>query len=455
MKTKIYLYFFMLMIVCISACKEEDRYATEGANTNPPGVPTDISWQPLYGGARFHYTIPKDENLLTVNAEYYNELGETVYFTSSFYKDSVDVYGFGAEKEYTVYLYGVNRAGKQSEKVPVKVFPLEPAISRVAHSIDLKAAFSSFFLDWENELKQLINIYVSYKYIEKGAPRDMVSVFSSNKPAERRFIRNVYPEPTDPVRISVWVEDQYGNSSEQIDFGNVYLLEDYKLDKSIMNFPEANDSTVILRDGTRFNTGVPAMFGQNLEGRMWKLIDDVIDEGDLLNFFHTGSLGRTGMTKDNNVPWNIILDLGDYYQLSRINTVQRHTGCLNCGQDNFVQRDMYYRYENCGHFALYYFDDDERFTPFPNAFDTDINEVSYGWVLCSEQKTPIPLGISELQYVLLGKAGDEALMFPDNPQYTKPTRWLRFECLHCFDDNYTSTGANCMSELTVYGKRAN
>jgi len=453
MKTKICMYLVMLVAVCISACQEEGRYITEGGNAEPPGPPTDITWTPLYGGARFHYTIPRDENLLTVNAEYINEQGKEVYFTSSFYKDSVDVYGFGDEKEYTVYLYGVNRAGKASTKVPISVVPLEPAISRVANSIELKAAFSSFFLDWENELKQLINIYVSYQYVEKGERRDMVSVFSSNKLTERRFIRNVYPEATDPVKIIVWVEDQYGNSSERINFGDVFLLEDYPLDKSIMSFPEANDSTVILRDGSRFNTGVPAMFGENLEGRMRKLIDGVVDEGDLLNFFHTGSRGRTGVGKDDNVPWNIIVDLGAYYQLSRINTVQRHTGCLNCGQDNFVQRDMYYRYENCGHFALYYFDDDARFEELQNPYL--YHEVSKGWVPCSEQKTPIPLGISELQFVLLGKAGDEALMFPDDPQYTRPTRWLRYECLHCFDDNYTHEGANCMSELTVYGKRAN
>jgi len=455
MKFKKYMYLFMLIAVCISACEEEGRYATEGGNATPPGPPTNITWEPLYGGARFHYTLPRAENLLTVNAEYTNEQGKLVYFTSSFYKDSVDVYGFGDEKEYTVYLYGVNRAGKQSDKIAVKVVPLEPAISRVANSIELKAAFSSFFLDWENELKQLINIYVSYQYVEKGSLRDMISVFSSNKAKERRFVRNVFPEASAPVKVTVWVEDQYGNSSDKINFGDVFLLEDYKLDKSVMSFPEANDSTVLLRNGTRFNTGVPAMFGENLEGRMRKIIDDVIDEGDLLNFLHTGGRGRTGVGKDNNVPWNIILDLGDYYQLSRINTVQRHTGCLNCGQDNFIQRDQYYRYENCGHFALYYFDDDSRFEEIVNPNIKEGHEVSRGWVPCSEQKTPIPVGISELQYVLLGKAGDEALFFPDDPQYTKPTRWVRYECLHCFDDNYTHEGANCLSEFTVYGKKAN
>ena len=430
---KISLYLLMLLIIYISACKEENRYSPSSQNTSPPGEPTNITWKPLYGGARFHYTIPADEDLMTVNAEYTNERGKTYFFSSSFYKDSVDIYGLGAEKEYTIYLYAVNRAGTESRKVPVQIVPLEPSISRVAKTFDLKPAFSSFFLDWENELEQVINVFVNFKYNENGSPREIISVLSSNKETERFFVRDIKASASDAINVSAWVEDRYGNSSNHVDFGNIYLLEDYPLDKSKIRIPEANDSTVILRSGTRFNTGVPAMFGENLEGRMSKLIDGIIDRGDNLNFFHTGSRGRTGNSRDGNMPWNIIFDLGDYYQLSRINTVQRHTG----GLEN-ISRGQYYRYENNGHFALYYFDEDEL-----------------KWVECSEQKTPVPVGISELQFVLLGEAGDEAFFYPDDPKYTKATRWFRYEGIHCFDDNYSSTGANCMSELTVYGRKAN
>ena len=435
MKIKmIYAYLLMLLFISISACKEDSRYAVQGNDTTPPGAPTNISWKPLYGGARFHYDIPKDEDLMTVNAEYTNERGKTFFFSSSFYKDSVDIYGLGEVKEYTIYLYGVDRAGNESKKEPVTVTPMEPAFSRVAKSIEVKPAFSSFFLDWENELEQVINVFVDFKYKEGGVQRELVSVFSSNKDIERRYIRNIYSLASDPVNVTVYVEDIYGNTSERIEVGDIFLLEDFALDKSIMRIPEANDSTIILKNGTRYNTGVPAMFGDNMEGRMAKLIDGIIDRGDNLNFFHTGgNRGRTGSTAHGNIPWNIILDLGDYYELSRINTVQRHSG----GLEN-ISRGQYYRSENCGQFRLYYFDEDEL-----------------DWVLCSEQQTPIPVGISELQFVLIGEAGDEATLFPDDPQYTKPTRWFRYECLRCFDNNYTSTNANCMSELTVFGRKAN
>lgn len=194
------MYLLMLAIFSISACKEESRFESEGSDNTPPGVPTNITWKPLYGGARFHYTIPTDEDLLTVNAEYVNPQGKTYFFSSSFYKDSVDIYGLGDTLSHTIYLYGVDRAGNKSEKVPVTVTPLEPAISRVAKSMDLKAGFSSFFVDWTNELEQVINVYVYFKYKEIGGlPRDLMSVFSSNQETERRFVNDIHVSTTDPV----------------------------------------------------------------------------------------------------------------------------------------------------------------------------------------------------------------------------------------------------------------
>lgn len=455
MKTKRIIFLLTLVIVCISACKEEARYQSSKEDATPTGAPTDISYKPLYGGARLFYTIPRDENLISVNAEYTNERGDTYFFSSSFYKDSLDVIGFGEEKEYTVYLYGVNRAGIASNKVSHNVTPLEPAISRVAKSIKLLEGFSSFLLDWENELEQVVNVYASYQFSDNGADRDLISVFSSGEKTDRRFVENVNPDKDTPVSVTVWVEDRYGNRSENIDFGEIHVLEDAPLDKGIMKFPDANDRTVILRNGSRFDTGVPAMYGNHLEGRMHKLIDGVIDRYNNLNFFHTGGYGHNGSTNPTtydygpyagrtlgaNIPWNIIIDLGGYYELSRIVTHQRHSG--NAENND---RGQYYRSENCGRFLLYYFDEDElRWVP--------TTEDEEGQI--TPQTTPIPTGVSELEFVLLGEAGDMAYMYPDNPQYTKPTRWFRYECLGCFDTNYTSTNANCMSELTIYGKKAN
>src|SRR3546814_4663848 len=85
-------------------------------------------------------------------------------FSASYFADSLEVYGFADTSEYTVQLYAVDRAGNRSEVVNVPVTPLEPAYTRVAESIVVKPGFSSFFLDWQNELEQNINVYVNFSY---------------------------------------------------------------------------------------------------------------------------------------------------------------------------------------------------------------------------------------------------------------------------------------------------
>lgn len=431
MNAKRYLWMWALLLLSVGACKESSRFESGADDSLPPGKPTITRWTPLYGGARFFYTLPPDEDLLSVNGEYTNDQGKTFFFTSSYYVDSLDVIGLGSTDPHMISLYCVDRAGNRSEVVKQEITPLEPSISRVAGSLAVKPGFSSFLVDWINELQQVVNVYISFKYTQQGEFHDHVAVFSSNVLKERKFIEDLYLTPEEPIDVSVRVEDQYGNSTEEIPFGEIHLLEDVELDKSKWVIPNANDSTVTI-NGQVINTGVPAMFGDNLEGRMSKLIDGIIDRGDNLNFFHTGGRGRTGFSRDGNMPWNIIIDLGDYYRLSRVITVQRHTG----GLAN-IERGQYYRSENCGEFRLFVF-----------------NEQTEKWDTISTQRTAIPQGVSDLQFVKLGEAGDMAYFYPDDPQYTQPTRWFRYEGLHCFDDNYSSTGANCMSELTLYGKKA-
>ncbi len=422
MKTIKYMTLILAMIGGV-ACQEEGRYEPSKGG-NPPRKVTNATYEPLYGGAKIYYTIPDDEDLLQVEAEYTNEQGEVFTFSSSFYKDSVMVYGFSTVKEYVVRLYAVNRKGVRSEPVEVRVTPFEPAYTRVASSVKVKPGFSSFFLDWKNELEQNINVYVDFSYTKEGVSYSYTSVFSSNLKEDRRYVNDLYLSVSEPVSVKVKVEDSYGNITEMIDKGQIALLEDVKIPKDKWGLPNANDTV----------GGVPMCFGDGLEGRTRYVIDDIIDRGDNLNFMHTNSRGRTGKKADGNMPWNIIIDLGDYYELSRIVTVQRHSG----GLEN-VRRGQYYQSENVGIYRLYIWDEDKNCWSDP---------------IC-EHKITVPVGLSEIEYVKIGEAGDMAYFYPDNPQYTKPTRWFRYEAVKSFNGNYTLDDANCLSEITLYGRRAN
>jgi hypothetical protein len=413
----------IFVIAAFYACKEEGRYEPK-ATGNPPGPVSNVTYKPTYGGAVLYYTIPNNEDLLQIEAEYTNENNQTILFTSSFYNDSLSIFGFSDVKEYNVNIYAVNRSKVRSQVVNVKVTPLEPAYSRVAKSIIVQPGFSSLVVSWQNELQQNINVYVDVSYTQSGTTTSFTTVFSSNLTEDKRFVNDLYLTPDIPVSVKVRVKDSYGNITGDVNKGQLSLLEDMKIPKNKWMLPNPNDSI----------GGVPMCFGDGLEGRNAKVIDDIIDKGDNLNFMHTQSRGRTGVAADGNMPWNFIIDLGDYYELSRIVTVQRHSG----GLDD-VDRGQYYQYENVGIYRLYIWDD-----------------ATASWVgPITEHKVEAPAGLSNIEYVKLGEAGDMAYFYPDNPQYTKPTRWFRYEAYKGFGGNYTLDDANCLSEITLYGRKAN
>ncbi|WP_270087438.1 DUF4959 domain-containing protein [Sphingobacterium sp. SYP-B4668] len=417
-----YLY-IALGLMSLFSCKEGDRFKPNSDDGTPPGKIELRKFTPLYGGARFFYNMPKDEDLMSVEAVYTNPKGKSFTFAASYFVDSLDVYGLPSTDEYSVQLFAVDRAGNRSEPLEVKVKPLEPAFSRVANSITVKPGFSSFFLDWENELQQNINVYVDFTFNQDGVSRNLTTVFSSNLATDRRFVNDLVLPSTEKVGVKVRVEDIYGNVTETIDKGSLSLFEDIKIPKNAWLLPNANDSI----------GGIPMGFGQGLEGRSRYVIDDIIDRGDNLNFMHTNSRGRTGRIADGNMPWNFIIDLGDYYELSRIITVQRHSG----GLAN-ISRGQYYRNENVGIYNMYIWDD---------ATDT--------WEPVSQHKILVPQGLSELEFVKKGEAGDMAYMYPDDPKYTKKTRWFRYEAVKSFNGNYTLEDANCLSEITLFGRKSN
>lgn len=427
-------FIWIVLILCVLSSCEEQRFEIGSSDGTAPDAPVLRSVTPLYGGARIFYTRPSDEDLLTIDAEFTATNGKVFKFSASYFKDSLDVYGLGDTNEHTINLFATDRSGNRSSVVPVKVVPLEPSISRVAKTLNVRPGFGSFYVDWYNELEQTVNIYVDFKFTQEGVLRDLRMVFSSNQLEVRKFISDLSLGPNDPVNIKISVEDIYGNITQPVDFGDIYLLQDIKIPKESWVLPLANDTIA----------GVPMCFGSGADGRIGRVIDDKTDE--LLNgsnYMHTGSMGRTGLNADGNNPWNLIIDMGDYYELSRIITHQRHnTGSLT----NTMERGQYYQSENVGMYNIYYLDEEKD-----------------EWILLSvDSKTgepepyqiPLPVGLNDLEIAKMGHKGDENYMYPDDPQFTPPTRWFRYEALKCFDSNYTSNSCNCLSEITLYGKKA-
>jgi hypothetical protein len=412
----------LLLIAGLSACKEQERFEIGYADSEPPLTPSIRMINPLPGGARIFFDIPpspQNKDLLSIDATYVNEKGKTVWFSVSYFKDSIDVYGFSDTLKKTVQLYSVDRAGNKSEAMSVPVYPLEPAYLKVARTLEVKAGFASFFLDWKNEIEQNINVYVDFSYTQNnGQHNERSLIYTSNLAEDRWFIRDLELAGQEPLSVKVRVEDMYGNITDFIDKGAITLIEDEKIPKDKWTMPEAGN----------YVAGVAMTYLDGTSGRAKYVIDDIADDGDNLNY---------GDTDRRGVPWNIMIDLGDEYEISRIVTHQIF------GQDYLSggnSKGCYYWRYNIGIYDMYIMS------------ETDGGEK---WEHIRQHKILYPEGLSDIEYRQMGKAGDLAYFYPDDPKFSPPTRWFRYEAKKSFENNYTDEyNATCISEITLYGRKA-
>ncbi|GHV66254.1 hypothetical protein FACS1894199_09280 [Bacteroidia bacterium] len=420
MKKIKYLFSMTVLFAGLQSCTESTMFQINSGDTVPPGAPVFLNYKALDGGSvTLFYEFPSDNDLLRIEAEYVTEQNETLHFTASYFVDTLNVYGFADSTTYTVQLYAVDRAGNHSTAVPVTVVPKKPAIRKVAESVVVKPGFSAFYVNWKNEQKQTVSIYVDYSFQLNGKPRKLTSVFTSVQPEDRRFINNLTLEPGQSVHVQVRVADIYGNIIQAGAAEDIVVLSDVEIPKSGWRLPFPNDTIA----------GIPMFQGNQREGRTINLIDGVIDAGDIKNYMFTYQGARTGKPADGDLPFNIIIDLGEPYELSRIVTHQRHG-------DNATTpigaRGVYYGRDNINRYKMYALDE-----------GTDT------WEPLSEHIIPMPTFLNALEFFKLGQAGDEAYIYPDEPKYTRPARWFRYEV----STPAFSGSSWCLSEITLYGKK--
>src|SRR5690606_23176427 len=97
----IYIAFFSLLL----SCKESGRFEIGYEDAEPPAAPHYQRYKPTYGGARIFFKKPSDSDLLSIDASYINKRGERMRFSTSFFANYIDVYGFPTQEPITVELY--------------------------------------------------------------------------------------------------------------------------------------------------------------------------------------------------------------------------------------------------------------------------------------------------------------------------------------------------------------
>lgn len=154
MKKIIYLKAFIWLSVAmvLAACEAEEGPTPLENNTTPPGQVSNVNVENLKGKALLTYTLPGDEDLLYVKANYKLENGREMEVKSSYYKNFMLLEGFrGGENQIPVELRAVNRSEVASEPLEINVTPLPSPIFDVYESIVTNPDFGGIRIEATND----------------------------------------------------------------------------------------------------------------------------------------------------------------------------------------------------------------------------------------------------------------------------------------------------------------
>ena len=303
MKKYIYLIAIIGIVTLLSGC-EEDTHKPIFPDSDPPGPVTNPQVENLPGAAVISYSLPSDEDLLYVKAEYTLSDGRKVVSKSSGYLHMIQVEGFGDTDEKTVTLYAVDRSENVSSPVTVKVNPELPDVHSVKSTIQMVGDFGGVRFRWDNENNASLAFFFMAE--DSTGTLSLLDVIYSGVTEGEYTIRGFEPEERE---FAVVVRDRWDNYSDTSKITVTPLFEE-KLDK---------ENWVLVQ----LDNDVPS--GWNAwEGRAEYAWDD-----DINTFKHTYA-GSDGW------PQRLTNDLGANVKLSRVIVHQRQTFAYRHGNPRLM-----------------------------------------------------------------------------------------------------------------------
>ena len=153
----------MFLAAVALSCREENMLKPLESNTTPPGVVSNVTVENKHGGAELTYTVPSDDDLSYIKAEYILPNGKLRTVKASYYSNQILVDGFSQPGEYKVKLYAVNRSEAVSKPVEVIIHPEESPIWNIYRSMKVNASFGGIQVTAENEDRANIAILIMQK----------------------------------------------------------------------------------------------------------------------------------------------------------------------------------------------------------------------------------------------------------------------------------------------------
>lgn len=387
---RIHLTYVGMLLLVAAACKKEEHASLYGTGSIPAPV-TSTSVTNLPGAAEITYSLPHDNSILYVKAEYERQPGNKQEMKASYYANKLIVDGFGDTLAHTVKLYVVNQSEQASEPVTVTVKPLTPPVTLVYRSLLVGEDFGGLRISFGNESKADVAIHVLTPD-EKGILSQAHVQYTTLEAGT--FTLRGYDSAS--RQFSFYVTDRFGNHSDTL--ANTYRpLYEKSLDKTL--FRKVQLPTDIADD--------------------WGLPMENLWNGSYVGFwdmFHT-------QTKP--FPQWFTFDMGITVKLSRITLWQRQTPVS----------DWAYNANNPKKFEVYG----------SNSPDPDGGWTNWTKLVDHEVVKPsgLPLGQLSADDIAAAAKGEEMTI----PLDKQAVRYLRIKVLETFTNSATN-----IAEVSIWGQ---
>ena len=200
-----------VFLVSLGCSEEVEQMPLESNGTAPQPI-SNLSVENLPGKAKLSFTLPKDQDLLYVKANYTLPTGREMEVKSSLYSNSMILEGFSGIEDVDVEVVAVNRSEVESESVSVTVNPLPSPIFDVYESLTVGSAFGGVFVSALNPEREDLAILVLTKNDEGDYVVDPNSVYTSTNDI-RRTVRGY---DTIPREFAFTIRDRWLNYTDTL-----------------------------------------------------------------------------------------------------------------------------------------------------------------------------------------------------------------------------------------------
>lgn len=281
------LLYWCATLMALGSCKDDHFNGIVADSSAAPGPVTNVQVTNDHGKAILRYTLPDDDDLLYVKAEYPLPNGEMRVIKSSQYSNQLIVDGFANTEPYEIKLYAVNKGEVSSVATEVTVQPKEPVFNLVFDELEVSATFGGVNIRATNALQGEIVIVPLVDSIGNGEYQQMDSYYTEAEQISYN-VRGLSPKEMD---FAFYVRDRWLNTSDTL-YASLVPLEENLLDRTLFR-------AIRLPGDTDFE------FGTSLD-LLW---DGQMDTGKWPSFYTVENAGA---------PTSVTFSLGEEAKISRV-----------------------------------------------------------------------------------------------------------------------------------------